>query len=87
MMGFNGPLFVDVQGYDAMKTSVLTSVFPCPFFRSCDCIVRWQFKHEGMSFWLFCNARHHTRSHVKYNGKFLGPAQKGAVSRAVKLYG
>ena len=29
-------------------------------------------------------ARHHRRSHVKYNGKFLGPAQKGAVSRAVQ---
>ena len=82
-------LFVCVQGYDAKKSSALTVVFPCPFFRSCKCNVQWQYKHEGRSFWLFCNARHHRRSHLKYNGKFLGPAQKGAVSRAVqnKRYG
>ena len=77
-------LFVCVQGYDAKKSSALTVVFPCPFFRSCNCNVQWQYKHEGRSFWLFCNARHHRRSHLKYNGKFLGPAQKGAVSRAVQ---
>ena len=38
MMG----LFVGVQGYDAKKSPVLTNVFPCPFFRSCECVVQWQ---------------------------------------------
>ena len=34
--------FVSVQKYDAKKTSVLRNVFPCPFFRSCECVVQWQ---------------------------------------------
>ena len=34
--------FVSVQKYDATKTSVLTNVFQCPFFRSCECVVQWQ---------------------------------------------
>ena len=78
--------FVYVQTYDAKKTPVLTNVFPCPFFCSCDCVVQGQTKFhvEEKSFWLFCNAMHHMRSHVKYNGKFLGPVQKGAVARAVQ---
>ena len=36
--------FVSVQTYDVKKTPVLTNVFPCPFFRSCDCVVQWQTK-------------------------------------------
>ena len=78
--------FVSVQQYDAKKTPVVTNVLQCPFFRSCNCVVQWQTKYhdEGKSAWLFCNARHHRRSHVKYNGRFLWPIQKGAVSRAVQ---
>ena len=36
-------------------------------------------------FQLECNSRHKSDSHVKYNGKFLAPRQKGeAVIRAVQ---
>ena len=37
-------LFVSVQKYDVKKTPVLTNVFPCPFFLSCECVVQWQTK-------------------------------------------
>ena len=36
--------FVSVQTYDAKKTPVLTNVFQCQFFRSCECVVQWQTK-------------------------------------------
>ena len=43
-----------------------------------------EFYDEDALFQLFCNVRHHRRSHVKYNGSFLGPIQKGVVVRAVQ---
>ena len=35
-------------------------------------------------FELSCNARHHSKSHINYNGRFLGPCQRAAVARAVQ---
>ena len=43
-----------------------------------------EFYDEDALYQLFCNARHHRRSHVKYNGRFLGQIQKGVVARAVQ---
>ena len=79
-------LFVFEQKYDSKKLNILTKVYQCPFFRTCECVVEWKmgFCDKDRIYQLFCNVRHHRRSHVNYNGRLLGLVQKAAVARAVQ---
>ena len=66
--------------------NAMSSVYWCPFFKSCNCRIQWRMtvNEEDGVFQLECNSRHKSDSHEKYVGKFLGRHQKAAVIRAVQ---
>ena len=76
-----------MQNYERKKiTNAMSSVYWCPFFKSCNCRVQWRMtanERDGV-YQLECNSRHKSDSHAKYRGKFLAPRQKEAVIRAVQ---